>query len=78
MERAGDFHDSILSANDAEPTNIFHGATAFDTAVDMFNAHADGRKLLIEGFLVWGQLAASWFFERGQTDDLIERKGKKA
>lgn len=78
MQRTGNLHDGILSTHDAESANILDNATAFDTAVDMFNADTQGGELLIKGFLSGGQLAAFGFLERGQTLDAIARESQKA
>ena len=58
MQRTSNFHDSIFGTDDAQTANVFDDTTAFDTAVDMFNADAYGRKQAIECFLNWSQLTA--------------------
>src|SRR5215210_2535685 len=78
MKRTSNLHDSILGTDKAETTNIFDDAAAFDTAVNMFNPNAHGRKQVIEGFLRRCQLAAFGFFERREAFHVFEGKSQKA
>jgi hypothetical protein len=78
MQRAADFHYPIADTRFAEAACVVHNATAFDAAVDMFDAHATARDALIRGFLRPREGAApglpGWHDDR----DLVERERQEA
>ena len=78
MKGATDFHHGIPCADQAQATSILDDATAFDTSIDMFNAHTPAGELLVEGLLFGGELLArrlSAWRERGAA---LQYEGEKA
>lgn len=78
MEAAGDFDDQIANDPTPEADGVFDHATAFDTAVDVFNPNASLREIAIVDVLFRRQDATTWLFDGLERRDAIEVKGKKS
>ncbi len=78
MEAAGDFHHEITNDPAPEADGVLDHATAFDTAVDVFNPHASLREGTIVGFLFRRQDAPAGLFGGLEQGDAVEIKGQKS
>ena len=64
MQTTADFHDHIANPCFPHPDRLFEHAAAFDTAVDMFDAHPSPSDLPIVLFLFWRQLSPARLLRR--------------
>ena len=74
MQSTGDFHHEIANNAAPEADRILDHATAFDTAVHMFNPHPAGGQRLIVRFLFRRELAPAGFLDRLPHGDPIQLK----
>src|SRR5712691_5988873 len=56
MQGTADFHHHVAHAVFPHPDGLFEHAAAFDTAIDMFDAHPSPSNLPVVRFLFWRQL----------------------
>lgn len=78
MQAAGDFDDQIANDPTPEADGVLDHATAFDTAVDVFNPHVARGEGTIVRFLFRRQDATAGLFDRLEWRDTITVKGEKA
>jgi hypothetical protein len=78
MQRTADFHHHVANPSFPHADRRFAHAAAFDTAVDLFNAHAPPRALPIPRFLGPRQRMPTGL-RRGLDDvHAVQREGLKA
>ena len=78
MQRTADFHDQIADARLPKAAGVMDDATALDTAVDVFDAHAATRDAPICSFLGAREGPASRLPGRHDDLDLIEGERQEA
>src|SRR5713101_4341963 len=78
MQSTADFHHHVARAFFPYPDRLFEHAAAFDTAVDMFDAHPSPRYLSIFLFLLRGQLLAARLLRRLEDVHALQRERLKA
>jgi len=78
MQRTADFHDQIADARLPKAAGVVDDATALDTAVDVFDAHAATRDAPICSFLGAREGPASRLPGRHDNLDLIEGERQEA
>jgi len=78
MQGTADFHDHVANPRFPHPDGLFEHTAAFDTAVDMFDAHTSPRDLPIPCFLRPRQLMSAGL-PRGLEDvHTVQRERLKA
>src|SRR5262249_40163586 len=78
MQRTADFHDAIANAGLPEAVSVMDNATAFDAAVDMFDAHAAAGNAPIRRFLRARQGPAPRLAGRHDHLDRVGRERQEA
>ncbi len=78
MQPTGDFDHEIADNAAPEADRILDHATAFDTAVHVFNPHPAGSERLIVRFLFRRELAPAGFLDRLKHGDPIQLKREEA
>jgi len=77
VERTTDFHHPIAETRFQQTKCVFDNPTAFDTAVDMLDAHPAPGQRPIGRFLLCGEILSTGFLGGHQDVDLREREGEK-
>src|SRR2546428_237230 len=78
MQGTADFHHHVAHPFFPHPDGLFEHAAAFDTAIDMFDAHPSPRYLAIARFLLRGQLLPARLLRRLEdvhAEDASDRGG---
>ena len=78
MQGTAYFHHHVAHPFFPHPDRLFEHAAAFDTAVDMFDAHPSPRDLAIVLFLLWGQLLAARLLCRLEDVHALQRERLQA
>jgi hypothetical protein len=78
MQRTADFHHQIANSSFPHPNGLFEHAAAFDTAIDVFDAHAPPRDLPLPRFLRPRQLMPAGLFRWLNDGYTVQREGLKA
>jgi len=74
MQGTADFHDHIADPRFPQPDGLVEHTAAFDTAIDMFEAHAPSRKLPIPRVLRSRQLVAARLLRRLEDVHTLQRE----
>jgi hypothetical protein len=78
MQRTTDFHHHVANPGFPHSDRLFEHAAAFDTAVDMFDAHAPPSKLPIPRFLCPRQLVPTGLLRGLEDVHAVPRECLKA
>ena len=78
MQGTADFHHHVANPLFPHPDGLFEHAAAFDTAIDLFDAHPSPRYLSIALFLLRRQLLPSRLFRRLDDVHALQRERVKA
>ena len=78
MQGTADFHHHVAHPLFPHPDGLFQHAAAFDTAIDMFDAHPSPRDRSIALFLLHCQLLPAWLLRRLDDVHAIQRERLKA
>jgi len=78
MQSTADFHHHVAHPFFPHPDRLFEHAAAFDTAVDLFDAHPSPRYRSIVLFLLRGQLLAARLLRRLEDVHALQRERLKA
>ena len=78
MQGTADFHHHIAYPLLPHPDGLFQHATAFDAAIDMFDAHPTPRDLPIVRLLGGRQRVPARFLRRLEDRDAVPRAPVKA
>ena len=74
MQGAADFHHHVAHPLFPHPDDLFEHAAAFDTAIDLFDAHPAARYRAIVRFLLRGQLLPARLLRR--LEDIHAHQGE--
>ncbi len=77
MQGTADFHHHVAHPLFPHPDDLFEHAAAFDTAIDMFDAHPSPRYLAIARFLLRGQLLPARLLRRLEDVHALQCEGLK-
>ena len=78
MQCTADFHHHIANPVFPHPDGLLKHAAAFDTALDMFDAHPSPRNRAVVRFLFWGQLVPARFLRWLDDVHALQREPLKA
>ena len=78
MQCTADFHHPIAKPVFPHPDGLFEHTAAFDTAIDMFDAHPSLSHLAVLRFLFWGQLVPAWLLCWLEDLHALQREPLKA
>ncbi len=78
MQTTADCHHHVAHPCFPHPDRLCEHAAAFDTAVDMCDAHPSSSDLPIVRFLLWRQRFPAWLFRRLDDGHSFQREGLKA
>src|SRR5919198_56756 len=78
MQRTADFHHHVANPCFPYPDSLFEHAAAFDTAIDMFDAHPSPSNLPIPRSLRTRQLLSAGFLRRLDNVHAVQRERLKA
>ena len=78
MQTTANVHHHIASPCFPQPDRLFEHTAAFDTAVDLFDAHAPPRDLAGSLFLLRRSLLPTWLLRRLDDVYSIQRERVKA
>jgi hypothetical protein len=74
MQTTADFHHHVAYPRFPQPDRLFEHPATFDTAVDMFDAHASPRDLTVSLFLLRRQLLPARLFRRLDNFHALQRE----
>ena len=78
MQCTADFHHHVTYPIFPHPDSLFEHAAAFDTTIDMFDAHSAPSNRLVVCFLFWCQRFPAWLLRWLDDVHALQREPLKA